>query len=496
MANDRTTTNACAYAHARDALALAIALAMAATNGAAMTITVNDPGDSGSPSGCTLRHAVASINASSFGADPCGSTGVGTFGTNDTIVFDPALANATVFVSNGGPLTLTAPMQITGSGQTISAGTQSAVLDSRSNSTISGVTLTDGRVMGPSGGAIVVNGGTLNLVDSAVTHSYDKATYAGAIEVTTGKTLNMTNTTVTNNTIVGYNGSGAIHAFHGTVTLTSSTISGNTTNVNSDGKAAGAVYIRGGTLRLLGSTISGNYAAKFHFKFPGDATGGIYSYNSVISVINSTIAGNHGNCGGHGVATGALIESHDSIGYSSAGVTLTNTTISGNLASTTSSGAPYGYTANYVIGGVLFGRLKTTTATAANTIISGNTATGLGSTAVGTDFGTLTGGTLSIVHSLLGTQGNVSPYNDAANSNLFSDTPGLGLLRNNGGSTKTMALLPGSPALDHGSNALAVDASSNPLTTDQAGNPRILNGTVDIGAYEGDDRIFEDGFDG
>ncbi len=49
-----------------------------------------------------------------------------------------------------------------------------------------------------------------------------------------------------------------------------------------------------------------------------------------------------------------------------------------------------------------------------------------------------------------------------------------------------MALLPGSPAAQAGSGALAVDASGNLLITDQRGTgfPRFANGTVDIGAYE------------
>src|SRR4051794_35724383 len=68
----------------RGQLALAIALAMAASDGGSMTITVNDSGDNGAPPGCTLRHAVSAINAASFGTDPCGSTGVGTFGTDDS----------------------------------------------------------------------------------------------------------------------------------------------------------------------------------------------------------------------------------------------------------------------------------------------------------------------------------------------------------------------------------------------------------------------------
>ena len=43
-----------------------------------------------------------------------------------------------------------------------------------------------------------------------------------------------------------------------------------------------------------------------------------------------------------------------------------------------------------------------------------------------------------------------------------------------------MALLPGSPAIDAGNNAL-IPAG---VTTDQRGLPRIVNGTVDIGAFE------------
>src|SRR5262249_28583471 len=58
--------------------------------------------------------------------------------------------------------------------------------------------------------------------------------------------------------------------------------------------------------------------------------------------------------------------------------------------------------------------------------------------------------------------------------------PLLSPLGNYGGPTQTMALLPGSPAIDAGNNAL-IPAG---VTTDQRGFNRIVNATVDIGAFE------------
>ena len=58
-------------------------------------------------------------------------------------------------------------------------------------------------------------------------------------------------------------------------------------------------------------------------------------------------------------------------------------------------------------------------------------------------------------------------------------------LQQNGGPTETIALVSGSPAIDAGSNALAVDPQGDPLTTDQRGPgfPRIGFGTVDIAHF-------------
>jgi hypothetical protein len=61
--------------------------------------------------------------------------------------------------------------------------------------------------------------------------------------------------------------------------------------------------------------------------------------------------------------------------------------------------------------------------------------------------------------------------------NLIGGDPKLGPLADNGGPTKTHALLPGSPAIDAGANTGAP-------ATDQRGFPRIVGAAIDIGSYE------------
>jgi len=79
-------------------------------------------------------------------------------------------------------------------------------------------------------------------------------------------------------------------------------------------------------------------------------------------------------------------------------------------------------------------------------------------------------GTLSSTNNLI---------EDGTCSSAFSPgtDPNLGPLQDNGGPTQTYALLPGSPAIDAGTNDGCPD-------TDQRGVTRPINGTCDIGAYE------------
>jgi len=77
------------------------------------------------------------------------------------------------------------------------------------------------------------------------------------------------------------------------------------------------------------------------------------------------------------------------------------------------------------------------------------------------------------------------------NGLIVTNNPGLGPLVNNGGTTHTHALLPGSPAIDTGNN-------SGDTAVDQRGTgfPRVIGAAADIGAFERDpDVVLRSGFE-
>jgi len=153
---------------------------------------------------------------------------------------------------------------------------------------------------------------------------------------------------------------------------------------------------------------------------------------------------------------------------------LVNSTISGNSA--------------HDSGGL---RVYQATVTLDNTIASANIATNAASVAT-RDLGQGPFASVAAHYSLLGSALNVAPFNAGANHNVFSNSPGLGNLQDNGGPTRTMALASNSPAVDAGSKALALSAGK-PLNYDQRTLPwlRLFDDKVDIGAFEYQgDRIF------
>ena len=75
--------------------------------------------------------------------------------------------------------------------------------------------------------------------------------------------------------------------------------------------------------------------------------------------------------------------------------------------------------------------------------------------------------------------GNSKDASGFGSTDLLNVDPRLAALQDNGGPTFTMALLPGSPAIDAGDNTDAPEFDQR-----GSGFPRIVGGTIDIGAFE------------
>ena len=60
----------------------------------------------------------------------------------------------------------------------------------------------------------------------------------------------------------------------------------------------------------------------------------------------------------------------------------------------------------------------------------------------------------------------------------------LGPLADNRGPTMTLALLPGSVAIDRIPQSMCIDADGEPLATDQRGEPRPAGDGCGVGAFE------------
>jgi hypothetical protein len=231
---------------------------------------------------------------------------------------------------------------------------------------------------------------------------------------------------------------GGISTSSGTVSLVNSAISGNEASA-----MGGGIYNSGtGTLTLAGSTVSGNGGSV--------VGGGVFNDQGMLVVVNSTVAGNESNWGG-GI-------------YNDAGtVTLTNSTVLANRASET-------------VGGLCN---DDGAMTLNNTIVAGNVS-GLGGTSDDI-WGTLAP---SSAHNLVGDAGTTGGLVDGVNGNAVGVDPLLTAVTTGDGMVLHYVPHADSPAVDAGSDALAVDDEGSPLTTDQLGYPRIAYATVDIGAVE------------
>ncbi len=335
--------------------------------------------------------------------------------------------------------------------------------------------------IGGTGGGIY-NGGTLIVTNSTIDNNStgDFGDSLGGGIYNFGK-LMVTNSTIDNNFAWDFGG-GIDNA--GTLIVTNSTIDNNEGASGTEGDSLGGGIYNFGKLMVTNSTIDQNRAV----------FGGGISNAGTLTVTNSAIDNNGVIGDGGGISNaGTLIVTNSTIAdnsdffkgagggiYSSGTLTVTNSTIADNNIGSENSGLEfYGGGGLGVSGG---------TVALENTIVALNTE-GTGSGTTPNDISLSSGGTVSptSAYNLIGTGGSGGLVNGTNGNQVGVADPGLGPLAYYGGPTQTIDLLPGSPAIDAGSNALAVDPSTGqPLTTDQrgAGFLRIVNGTVDIGAYE------------
>jgi hypothetical protein len=100
---------------------------------------------------------------------------------------------------------------------------------------------------------------------------------------------------------------------------------------------------------------------------------------------------------------------------------------------------------------------------------------------------------ITTLHTIGGSENLITSANVALPPGTLTGDPMLGPLADNGGPTRTHALLAGSPAIDQGSNP-------GNLASDQRGATflRIYGNSTDIGSFELQplpERIFGNGFD-
>jgi len=202
----------------------------------------------------------------------------------------------------------------------------------------------------------------------------------------------------------------------------------------------------------------------------GDARGGAINNNIVFGgatvVSNSTFAGNSaaGGLGGTG-GTGGVGGTADggAVRNRSGSLTLVNVTMASDTA--TGGVAGVGGTDDGAAGASLAAELNADSSVTIKNTILANTGTATLCT------GTVTGDS----HNLQSTGGNCAgiPAGDAK----------LNPLANNGGPTQTMALAPGSAALNAGDDTVCAAAPVNAV--DQRGDSRPFGPHCNLGAFEG-----------
>ncbi|HEY7907859.1 MAG TPA: choice-of-anchor Q domain-containing protein, partial [Thermomicrobiales bacterium] len=149
--------------------------------------------------------------------------------------------------------------------------------------------------------------------------------------------------------------------------------------------------------------------------------------------------------------------------FSAGVVTVTNSTITGNFS---------------IFAGGMINTFGTLTVT--NSTITGNSSQFSGGGIVNS------GGTVTVTNTIVaGNAGGDVTGAYTGSHNLIGGTPLLGTLGSYGGPTPTIPLLPGSPAIDAGDDAVCAQTGTGKVNgVDQRGITRPQGAHCDIGAFE------------
>ena len=303
-------------------------------------------------------------------------------------------------------------------------------------------------------------------------------------------TVTISRSTFNNNSVVAGSGAGGYMGYFGDPGMSGGGGGGGGAGGNGKG---GALY-NAGTARVSNSTFaynsgrggnggagadggaaagSGSGGSGGSGGAGGNVEGGAVFNGGNIQIVNSTFASNSGSPGNGGTAgngaEGNLGGSGGAGGNGGSGVGalysissscwITNCTFTGNSGTSGSggSGGAAGRT-DYPYGDY------------------GGSPGAAGLSGSGT--GAINAGSAKLINTLLAANSpNNGSFTDEGHNFLSGADPKLGPLADNGGPTWTMALLPGSPAIDAGT---AIGAPA----TDQRGVPRPQGAGVDIGAFE------------
>lgn len=349
---------------------------------------------------------------------------------------------------------------------------------------------------------IVIDHAVVNLtVNGPLDHALTiTANYGSRVFVHNAEgTLTLDHLTITKGFInSGDHGGGCIYGL-GSVALNHSTVSHCGVNLPSGNFISGGGIYAHGNLTLTDSVVSFNLA----YSPSGGATGGgVATHGNLTctrsSILNNVALGSAASSGGASVDGSAELyactisdnQSFDLAGGLSvnASTTCTNSTISYNDAMTLAGGILAGAPLTLDHCTIAFntayqpfgaGVISQVSLVANSSIIANNYSTFNGARADLLAQSSFTGS-----HNLIRASSGA-----AVPADTISADPLLAPLGDNGGATRTHALLPGSPALDAGDNI-------HSLAWDQRGEgfPRAV-GVPDIGAFEDSGVIFADGFE-